>query len=80
MEEDGALRHVHAGKEVGIDRAAVPDPDDDALDVHARAERQGRQVEPVRVAVERRVEIGPGIADHRDRPDVELRPGRVAGA
>ncbi len=43
-------------------------------------ERQGGQVPALGVAMERRVEIGPRIADHGDPPDRELRSGRVVGA
>ena len=53
--------------------------DQQARNVGHATEVEPGEVVPVRVAVERRVEVRPGVRHHLDAPDLELVPGCVAG-
>ena len=64
---------MHAGSNLGVLRHVDEDDREAGDDVQLEVGK----VEAVGVAVERRVEIGAGVAGHLDSADQELRARRV---
>ena len=68
---------VPANASTPIDSRASGWIDDDRVEVGKPVERELGEVDPVGVAVERAVDVGPGVGAERDHADLELRSRRV---
>ena len=84
MQQHGGAAHVAVGERLGADAAALGSSVLEVEHLGAQADER-RQVEPgeigaVGVAVERAVEVGAGVADHRDDVHRELGARRVLRA
>jgi hypothetical protein len=81
-DEHGAALDVDAAERVRLDRPAVPPAaaDHQPGEVDDAAELERGQVGGAREPVRRRVDVGPGVRDEVDAPDLEGGARRVAGA
>ena len=72
VHEDGAARDVLAVEERCVDFLDAAGLDEDARDGGNAGEVEAGEVVAVGEAVERSVEVGAGVGDHVDAPDLEL--------
>jgi hypothetical protein len=82
VHEHRAPAHVGLVERQTVDRALVPREHsrDHAVEIGERRQGKFGQVLRVGVAMERAVEVRPGVRDHLDRADEELGPRRMGGA
>ena len=79
--EDRLAAHVQAAEHTCVERAAgaLRGPDHDALEVRDRLKRIISHVLAAVVSMERRIDIGAGVGEQLDLPDLEGRAGSVTG-
>src|SRR5437764_3543054 len=81
VHEHGLALHLPPAKRLDIERATVAlrDPDDDALQIGDRFEWEVGDVLAVLVTMRRRVDVGPGVGEQVDLPDLKARARAIAG-